>query len=59
MAATFKINDVVKVNVNPPQGSVEKLQFNDLGEIEYLISWVDTNGNSQTRWFKESELMLA
>lgn len=59
MAAAFKINDVVKLNVTPPQGAVEKLQFNDLGEIEYLISWIDANGDSQTRWFKESELMLA
>lgn len=59
MAAAFKINDVVKLNITPPQGPVEKLQFNDLGEIEYLISWTDGDGNPQTRWFKESELTPA
>lgn len=59
MAANFRINDVVKLNVAPPQGPINKIQFNDDGEIEYLVNWTDTNGDEQARWFKESELMLA
>lgn len=58
MAANFKINDVVKLNVTPPQGPISKIQFNDAGEIEYLIEWTDAEGVSQIRWFKESELTL-
>jgi hypothetical protein len=59
MAAAFPINSEVKVNIPAPQGSVKKIQFNDLGEIEYLIIWTDADGNEQTRWFTEDSLIAA
>lgn len=58
MAANFKIDDVVKLNIVPPQGPISKIQFSPEGEIEYLVSWTDVNGDYQIRWFKESELTL-
>jgi hypothetical protein len=58
MAANFQIGNIVRLNVAPPQGAVTKIQFNDAGEIEYLIEWTDAEGESQIRWFKESELTL-
>ena len=56
MAATFSIGAEVKVNILAPQGPVQKIQFNDLGEIEYLILWTDADGNEQSRWFTEDKL---
>lgn len=56
MAANFPIGTVVKLNVNAPQGTVEKIRFSDAGEVEYLFSWTDSEGNPQNRWFVESSL---
>lgn len=57
MAAAFSINAEVKVNITTPQGTVKKIQFNDLGEIEYLVVWTDVSGDEQTRWFTEDRLI--
>lgn len=59
MAATFPIGTIVKVNIEAPQGAVEKIRFNDAGDVEYLFSWVDIDGNPQNRWFIESALTTA
>lgn len=59
MAANFALNSVVKINAIAPEGPVKKIQFNDLGEIEYLVSWTDVDGVDQERWFPESALIAA
>lgn len=59
MAATFPVGTVVKVNVDVPQGPVEKIRFNDAGDVEYLFSWTDVEGNPQSRWFVEASLSAA
>ncbi len=57
MAAAHKLGDVVKFNFDVPQGPVEKINFDEEGDIIYLISWVDREGNSQSKWFKELDLL--
>jgi hypothetical protein len=56
MAANFPIGTLVKLNVEAPQGTVESIRFNDAGDVEYLFSWMDADGNAQNRWFIESTL---
>lgn len=57
MAANFKINQEVKVNVQIPQGPVKQLSVNQSGDIQYLVSWVDHNGVAQETWFTEEALI--
>lgn len=52
----FKKDEVVKVKANIPQGPVLSMRFNSDGDVEYLIEWVDANGDTQQRWFLESQL---
>ena len=59
MAAAFSIGEQVKVNIVVPQGPVQKIQFNNSGEIEYLIAWTDSDGTKQSRWFTEDSLIAA
>lgn len=59
MAANFAIGSVVKLNLVLPEGQVKKIQFNDAGEIEYLVSWADVDGANQERWFLESSLVAS
>ena len=59
MAASFKINDVVKVNTVIPEGPVIALNVNQSGDIQYLVSWVDVDSITQERWFNEDELVGA
>jgi len=56
MATTFKKGDTVKLNVTVPQGPVEALRMDEDGNVYYLVSWVDANGATQSRWFGEAEL---
>lgn len=56
MATTFKKGDTVKVVVAVPQGPVEALRMDEDGNVQYLISWTDTSGVVQTRWFDEAQL---
>lgn len=58
MAATFKKGDVLRLKALIPQGSVEKVQMNADGEIQYLITWADPDGDSNQRWFGEGEVEL-
>lgn len=56
MATTFKKGDVVKAVAVIPQGPVLALRMDDEGVVSYLIKWTDVNGNTQERWFEESQL---
>ena len=59
MAAKFTIGEEVKVTPAPvdPAGPVQAMQMDANGNIQYLISWVDENGNTQNRWFAEDQLV--
>ena len=59
MATTFKKGDTVKLVVAVPQGPVEALRMNEDGDVQYLISWTDTAGVVQSRWFDEAQLTAA
>jgi hypothetical protein len=56
MATTFKKGDAVKVIAVVPQGPVLALRMSDEGVVSYLIEWADVDGNTQQRWFEESQL---
>jgi hypothetical protein len=57
MMATFKKGDVVKLNGVVPQGPVLAMRMDEDGNVFYLIEWTDVIGNTQQRWFAESELV--
>lgn len=56
MATQFTKNQTVRVKTVVPQGAVEALRMDEDGVVYCRITWVDLNGNSQTRWFAESDL---
>jgi hypothetical protein len=56
MATKFIKGEEVKVIAVIPQGPVEKLRMDEDGNFFYLMTWTDANGDSQERWFAESEL---
>jgi len=56
MATTFKKGDTVKLTITVPQGPVEALRMDEDGNVQYMVSWTDANGVTQTRWFDEAEL---
>ena len=56
MATTFKKGDVVKVAAVIPQGPVLALRMDEDGVVSYLIEWTDVEGETQQRWFEESQL---
>ena len=57
MATTFVKNQVVRVKAVVPSGPVEKLRMDEDGTFHYMISWVDADGVTQSRWFAEDELV--
>lgn len=59
MATKFIKGEEVKVIAIIPQGPVEKLRMDEDGNFFYLIAWTDADGESQERWFSESELTKA
>ena len=56
MATTFKKGDVVKAVAVVPQGPVLALRMDEDGIVSYLIEWTDVAGETQQRWFEESQL---
>jgi len=56
MATTFKKGDVVKAVAVVPQGPVLALRMDDDGVVSYLVEWTDVSGETQQRWFEESQL---
>jgi len=59
MAITFKKGDAVKVNTVVPAGPIQAFRMDEDGIVYCLLAWVDVNGQSQTRWFPENELVAA
>ena len=59
MATTFTKNQTVRLKAVTPQGPVEALRMDEDGTVFYRISWTDADGNTQSRWFSESELEAA
>jgi hypothetical protein len=57
--ANFKKGDVVKLTAVIPQGPVEAMRMDEDGNIQYLISWTDSDEVTQSRWFDEDELTAA
>lgn len=57
--STFKKGDVVKIATVIPEGPVEKVKMDEEGNVQYLISWTDVEGNAHTRWFDEAVLIAA
>jgi uncharacterized protein YodC (DUF2158 family) len=57
--AAFKKGDIVKLVSVVPQGPVQALRMDEEGTVYCLIEWVDADGDTQQRWFKESELVAA
>lgn len=56
MATTFVKNQTVRLKINVPQGQIEALRMDEDGTVFYRISWTDSDGQAQTRWFAEAEL---
>ena len=56
MAANYKIGQEVKLITVIPQGPVVALAVDQEGDIEYKVSYVDSQGVAQERWFKEDDL---
>ena len=59
MATKFKKGEEVKAVAVIPQGPVEALRMDEDGNFYYLISWMDSSGVKQTRWFEEESLVAA
>lgn len=57
--ANFKKGDVVKAVAVVPEGPVESMRMDEDGNVQYLLSWTDADGNAQTRWFDEAQLVAA
>jgi uncharacterized protein YodC (DUF2158 family) len=57
MATTFKKGDVVVAKAVVPSGPVEALRMDEDGNVFYQISWTDLEGQKQSRWFAEDQLM--
>jgi len=56
MATKFIKGQEVKLAAVVPQGPVQALRMDEDGNFFYFLDWVDVNGNSQSRWFAESDL---
>jgi uncharacterized protein YodC (DUF2158 family) len=57
--AKFAKGEVVKVVMKVPEGPVEKFMMTEDGVILCLVSWKDAEGQNQSRWFTEDELVKA
>ena len=56
MATQFAKNQEVRVKTVVPQGNVQALRMDEDGVVYCLLTWMDVDGVSQTRWFAESDL---
>lgn len=53
----FKIGDVVRLKSVVPQGPIVRMRMDEeTGVIFYLLQWTDQDGQTQQRWFSESQL---
>jgi hypothetical protein len=57
--AIFKKGDTVAQIVPVITGQVTKFDVDqETGDVQYLVEWLDGDGNPQSRYFKESEIEL-
>lgn len=56
MATMFRKGDIVRLVVTVPQGPVESMRMDEEGNFQYLVSWTDSDGVTQSRWFDEAQL---
>lgn len=59
MATKFVKGQEVKASGVVPQGPVKALRMDEDGNFFYMIEWTDASGNTQERWFAESDLTEA
>ena len=59
MATRFKKGDAVKLNIVVPHGPILAYRMDDDGVVYCLLEWVDVDGSTQQRWFKEDDLIGA
>lgn len=53
----FSKGQTVKQMVHPIQGEIISKRFNeDSNSFEYLVTYLDPDGNAVERWFTESEV---
>jgi uncharacterized protein YodC (DUF2158 family) len=53
----FKIGDVVRLKSVVPQGPIVRMRMDEeTGMVSYLLEWTDHDGQTQQRWFSESQL---
>lgn len=57
MAAQFTKGQTVQYNGVMPVGPVLAFRMEEDGTIFCLVEWLDADGNTQQRWFPESELI--
>lgn len=57
MATKYVKGQTVKVDAVIPEGPVSALRMTEDGEFFYQIQWEDKEGITQSRWFKEDELV--
>jgi hypothetical protein len=57
--AKFVKGEVVRVVMVVPEGPIEKFMMTEDGVIMCLISWIDIDGQHQSRWFPEDQLVKA
>jgi len=54
--AKFKKGEVVGLIAVVPEGPVQAMRMDEDGNVQYLVGWIDLNGDSQQRWFDEDQL---
>lgn len=59
MATAFRKGDVVRLNLAVPQGPVQALRMDEDGNVSYLVEWIDAEGQTQQRWFAETQIVAA
>ena len=59
MATKFTKGQQVRVNAVVPSGPVQAFRMDEDGTVFCLLEWTDGEGNVQTRWFKEDDLVEA
>ena len=57
MATKFVKGQEVKLIAVVPQGPVQALRMDEDGNFFYLVEWTDLEGNTQSRWFEEAQLV--
>jgi uncharacterized protein YodC (DUF2158 family) len=54
--SSFKKGDTVKLKAVVPAGPVVAMRMDEDGNVQCLVEWTDTNGNTTQRWFDQDQL---